>query len=480
LQLVTDDMKPPANAMTVAPGARPAASSIRLAGMVGPAALVSVGYMDPGNWATDLEGGARFGYQLIWVLLLSNVIALLLQNLSARLGIVSGLDLAAACRAQYSRGWVLGLWLLAEAAIVACDLAEILGGALALNLLFGIPLLLGAALTALDALLILMLQRRGARALEAVVIVLTGTVGLCLLIEVCLARPSAAALVSGAWPRLNRSSLPVAVGILGATVMPHNLYLQSALVPHGVNPTVRPRLLRRCFWTTALALNLALLVNGAILVVAAAVFFTRGIPVTDLRDAHALLSPLLGTGAASLLLAVGLLCSGQSATVSGTLAGQVVMEGFLGLRLSPWLRRLITRALAIIPALAVLAWFGDRGVTPLLIGSQVLLSLQLPFAVIPLIKLTNCPSIMGVHTNSRSVRLGAGACAVLIIVANAALVESTIVELRAVAPRLAIVLSGVGLTALISLAWLGSLRLRSAGDSRPEVCVHPKLERQAS
>lgn len=447
--------------LAVAAPTRAKSSGIRLAGMVGPAALVSVGYMDPGNWATDLEGGARFGYQLIWVLLASNAIALLLQNLSARLGIVSGLDLASACRTQYSRAWSLGLWLLAETAIVACDLAEVLGGALALNLLFGIPLLPGAALTAFDALLILMLQRRGARALETVVIVLTVTVGLCLLIELCLAQPSAAGLASGLWPRLHAKSLPVAVGILGATVMPHNLYLQSALVPHARERSQERRLLRRCFWTTALALNLALLVNGAILVVAAAVFFTRGIPVTDLRAAHDLLAPLLGTSAASFLLAVGLLCSGQSATVSGTLAGQIVMEGFLGLRMSAWLRRVITRALAIVPALAVLAWQGDKGVTPLLIGSQVLLSLQLPFAVIPLIKLTNAPSLMGDHANTRVVRVAAASCALLIIAANAALVHSTILELRPASPVLALALTVVGMTALASLACLALVRLRS-------------------
>jgi manganese transport protein len=442
-------------------------SSLRIARMLGPAAMVSVGYMDPGNWATDLEGGARFGYRLLWVLLLSNGIALLLQNLSARLGIVSGLDLAAACRAQYSRSWTVGLWLLAELAIVACDLAEVLGGALALSLLFHIPLLLGACLTALDAFVILLLQRRGARALEAVVITLSLTVGVCLLLELLLAKPVAHELARGLWPTMPHGSLTVAVGILGATVMPHNLYLHSSLVPHIPDRRSQACGLRRCFWSTAFALNLALLVNAALLVLAAAVFHARGLAVTDLRDAHRLLAPLLGTSIASVLLAVGLLCSGQSATVSGTLAGQIVMEGFLGLQLKPWLRRLLTRSLAIIPALFVLAWYGDRGVTPLLIGSQVLLSLQLPFAIVPLIKLTSARGIMGEHASSRGVRVASGACAILIVAANASLLESSIADLRASAPALSWVLTVASIGALGLLLALCAVKLRCERETPP-------------
>ncbi|HKU39585.1 MAG TPA: Nramp family divalent metal transporter, partial [Polyangiales bacterium] len=321
-----DDVRAALDSVRAARTPPAAARPLGIVRFLGPALLVSVGYMDPGNWATDLEGGARFGYDLLWVLLASNVMALLLQNFCARLGIVSGTDLAAGCRREFSRPVGIGLWLLAEVAIVACDLAEVLGSAVALQLLFGIPVLWGALLTSVDVLVILMLQRRGMRRLEAVVLVLLLTIGACMLMEVWLAQPSASGILHGLRPTLTGESLPIAIGILGATVMPHNLYLHAALVPR-VSPAQRPSALRRSFWSTALALNLALLVNAAILIVAAAVFWHRGLPIHDLRDAHQLLTPLLGSGIASVLFAVALLCAGQSATVSGTLAGQIVMEG---------------------------------------------------------------------------------------------------------------------------------------------------------
>ena len=432
------------SARAALPASGPVAGSARLAGMVGPAALVSVGYMDPGNWATDLEGGARFGYQLLWVLLASNLLALLLQTLSARLGVVTGLDLASGCREQYPRALSSVLWVLAEVAIIACDLAEILGGAVALHLLFRLPLLLGAVLTSVDALFILMLQRRGSRWLEAVVIGLCSLIALCMFLEVWLARPDAGAVARGLVPRLHGDSLYLAIGILGATVMPHNLYLQSGIVPHARTAGERRSLLRRSFWSTGIALNAALLVNAAILVLAAAVFFTRGLAVTDLRDAHRLLSPLLGTGFASLLLALGLLFAGQNATVSGTLAGQVVMEGFMGIRMSPLLRRVLTRGLAIVPALVVLSLAGDGGVSPLLIASQVLLSLQLPFAVVPLLKLTSEPRLMGAHASGPLLRVLGYVAAIVIVGANAALIEHTVAELRGSAPLWATLLACLG------------------------------------
>src|ERR1041385_5926747 len=307
----------------------------RMFAFAGPAYLVSVGYMDPGNWATDLEGGARFGYRLLWVLVMSNLMAILLQTLSARLGIVSGRDLAQACRETYPRAMSYALWILGEIAIAACDLAEVLGAAIGLNLLFHIPLLAGVVITASDTLLILILQNYGIRTLEAFILTLIATMGGCFLVEIVLAKPSAAEMVTGLLPRLNRDSLKIAVGILGATVMPHNLYLHSALVQT-----------RRIGATTAdrrAACRFHLLHP-------AAVFYKHGIVVTEIQQAYQLLAPLLGTTAASIVFALALLCSGQSSTLTGTMAGQVVMEGFLNFRMRPWLRRLITRSIAIIPA----------------------------------------------------------------------------------------------------------------------------------
>jgi manganese transport protein len=444
---------------------------------LGPAILVSVGYMDPGNWATDLEGGARFGYDLIWVLVVSNAMALLLQTLCARLGIVSGLDLASACREHYSKPLGLSLWVLAELAIIACDLAEVLGSAVALNLLFGVPLLAGALLTCLDVLLLLAFQRVGMRRLEAFVLVLLLTIAGCMVVELWLARPSMRSIAGGLQPKLTGDSLYVAIGILGATVMPHNLYLHSALVPR-VAPEARPAALRSSMWSTALALNVALLVNAAILIVAAATFSSRGMVVTDLREAHQMLAPLLGTSVASLLFAVGLLCSGQSATLSGTLAGQIVMEGFLKLRLPAVLRRALTRCIAIVPALGVLAWAGDEGLMPLLVASQVVLSIQLPFAVVPLIKLTSCGTIMGRDRISRPIKLLASACALLVVGANAALVIRTVEQLHHDAPLAAIAVGLAGAAALGLLCIIGSMPLRARAEAEPRHPVDmPRLSR---
>lgn len=435
---------------------------------MGPATLVSVGYIDPGNWATDLEAGARFGHQLLWVLVFSSIVATLLQTLSARLGVISGLDLASACRAYYPKALSFPLWVLAELAIIACDMAEILGSAVALQLLFGIPMVFGAALTVMDVFLILALQRRGARALEAIVLTLLVTIGVCLLAELLMVKPSASALVTGLVPRLDGHSLYIAIGILGATVMPHNLYLHSALVPRpgpGAGHAEKQQAVRHGFFSTALALNLALLLNAAVLVLAASVFSTRGIGVSDLREAHHLLSPLVGTALASVLFAVGLLCSGQSATITGTLAGQVVMQGFLQLRISPVLRRAVTRGLAVIPAVGVLLVVGEDGTVPLLIASQVVLSLQLPFAIIPLLRLTNSPAIMGRFANKRWVKTSTGACAALVIMANAALVVRTISDLREQTPALASVVASIALLGLVLLAWISVVRLRRSSET---------------
>ena len=393
----------------------------RMFAFAGPAYLVSVGYMDPGNWATDLEGGARFGYQLLWVLIMSNLMAILLQTLSARLGIVSGRDLAQACRETYPRPVNLALWGLCEIAIAACDLAEVLGAAIGLNLLFHIPLLAGVLLTALDTLLILWLQSLGIRALEAFVLALITVIAGGFCVEIFWAAPSVSEMVTGLVPRLNRDSLYVAIGILGATVMPHNLYLHSALVQTrkiGQNREAKRAACRYNLIDSAVALNGALLVNAAILVLAAAVFFKRGIVVTQIQQAHLLLVPLLGTSLAGVIFAVALLASGQSSTLTGTLAGQVVMEGFLNFRMRPWLRRLITRSLAITPAALTIYIAGDQSAFGLLLLSQVILSMQLPFAVIPLIHFTNDRERMGSFANARWVRVLAWAAAIIILGLN--------------------------------------------------------------
>ena len=401
----------------------------RLVAYAGPAYLVSVGYMDPGNWATDLEGGARFGYQLLWVLVLSNAMAILLQTLAARLGIVDGRDLAQACRQYYSRPVCNALWVLCEIAIAACDLAEVLGAAIALRLLFGLPLLPGVLLTSLDTLFVLWLSRYGIRLVEALILGLIAIIAGCFIVELTFAKPALGLLAGGLVPRLNSQSLYVAVGILGATVMPHNLYLHSALVQtrqFGSAVRQKAEACRFNLIDSVVALNGALIVNAAILVLAAAVFFTRGIVVTQIDQAHELLTPMLGTALASVLFAVALLASGLSSTLTGTFAGQIVMEGFLDLRMRPWLRRLVTRTLAIVPAALTIWWMGDKGTYSLLILSQVILSMQLPFAVIPLIRFTNDPGRMGKFANRAWVRVLAWAAAVVIVGLNAWLVWITL------------------------------------------------------
>jgi len=400
--------------------------------VLGPAYLVAVGYMDPGNWATDLAAGSTYGYSLLWVVALSSLMAVLLQSLCCRLGIATGLDLAQACRRHLPRGWVIPLWLLAEVAIVACDLAELVGTALALQLLFGLPLPVGVLVTAFDTLVLLGLQRFGIRRLEALVISLVALVGACFAVEMLLLRPDAASVLEGLVPRMdslrNSSQLYLAAGILGATVMPHNLYLHSSLVQTrrwSTGPEMRQRALRFATLDTVIALALAFLVNASILVLAAGSFYgLPGAPVTDLSEAHRLLSPLLGTTAAGLLFGIALLAAGQSSTLTATLAGQIVMEGFLDIRLPQWKRRLLTRSLALVPALLTVLLLGDRATGQLLILSQVVLSLQLPFAVLPLVWFCSRRKLMGNLRAPNWLLLLAWITAALIVVINSALLLS--------------------------------------------------------
>jgi manganese transport protein len=373
----------------------------------GPGYLVAVGYMDPGNWATDLAGGARYGYTLLSVIMLSNFMAILLQSLAARLGIAGGRDLAQACRDSYSRPTTIALWILCEIAIAACDLAEVIGAAIALNLLFHLPLAWGVALTALDVLVILFLQHRGFRYVEALVVGLILAIAGSFAIEMWLSKPDLGAVALGFIPRLqilqDPKMLYIAIGILGATVMPHNLYLHSSIVQtrkYGESFESRREALRFASLDSAVALMSALFINAAILIMAAATFHGTGHEeVAEIGDAYKLLSPLLGTGVASIAFAVALLCSGQNATLTGTLAGQIVMEGFVSIRLRPWLRRLITRLVAIVPALIVVILYGEHGTMSLLLLSQVILSLQLPFAVVPLVMFTSDKARMGAFVN---------------------------------------------------------------------------------
>jgi len=399
--------------------------------------MVAVGYMDPGNWATDIAGGARFGYTLLSVILLSNLMAILLQALAARLGIASGRDLAQACRDSFSRPVVLVLWVLCEIAIAACDLAEVIGAAIALNLLFHLPLLWGVCLTALDVLVVLFLQHKGFRYVEALVVALILLIAGSFAVELWLARPDLVGVAVGFIPRTeiltNPSMLYIAIGILGATVMPHNLYLHSSIVQtrkYGDSHASRSEAIRFASIDSAVALMFALFINGAILVMSAAVFHGSGNEtVADINDAYVLLAPLLGTTMASVLFAVALLCSGQNATLTGTLAGQIVMEGFINLRLRPWMRRLVTRLIAIIPAVVVVYIYGERGAGPLLILSQVILSLQLPFAVFPLVMFTSDPHKMGRFVNPLWVKLLAWTVAVIIGALNVYLLYQTFVGL---------------------------------------------------
>ncbi|GEM49524.1 Nramp family divalent metal transporter [Deinococcus cellulosilyticus] len=379
----------------------------RFLAFVGPGALVAVGYMDPGNWATNLAGGSKFAFSLLSVVLISNLMAILLQAMSLRLGIATGRDLAQACRDHYPRPVALFLWVLAEIAIAATDLAELIGAAVALNLLFGLPLLWGLILTAFDVLLLLMLQNRGFRWIEAFVMVLIFTIFVCFGIELVLAKPEWSAVLRGYIPTHQILTQPqmlyIAIGILGATVMPHNLYLHSSIVQtrnYKRDLAGKKEAIKYATLDSTIALMLALLVNSAMLILAATVFFKAGrTEMADITEAYGLLTPLLGTTLASTLFGVALLACGQNATITGTLSGQIVMEGFLNFRVAPWIRRLITRLIAIVPAVAVTAIHGSKGTTDLLVLSQVILSLQLSFAVFPLLLFTSDPKKMGGFVN---------------------------------------------------------------------------------
>ena len=430
----------------------------RMLAFSGPAYLVSVGYMDPGNWGTDLLGGSQFGYQLLWVLVMSNAMAVLLQTLSARLGIVRGLDLAQACREAYSRPITLCLWGLCEVAIAACDLAEVLGAAIGLNLLFGLPLLAGVILTAADTLLLLWLQRFGIRMMEAFVLALIAVIGGCFFFEILLAKPALSEVLKGLVPRLGGpEAMYAAIAILGATVMPHNLYLHSALVQTrriGASDESKRRACRFNLIDSGIALNAAMLVNMAILILSAAVFFKHGVVVTEIQQAHVLLAPMLGTGAASVVFALALIASGQSSTLTGTLAGQIVMEGFLNFRMRPWLRRIITRMMAIVPAAITVYLFGQQGTFKLLILSQVILSMQLPFAVIPLIHFTSNRGRMGAFANRLWVQALAWGMAAIIVALNAQVYWEWIANSRGNRWLLWLGVAPLGILLVALLAWV--------------------------
>lgn len=398
----------------------------KMGAFAGPGYIVAVGYMDPGNWATDLAGGSAFGYTLLSVILLSSIMAMILQSLAAKLGIVTGMDLAQACRAEYSPPVRAVLWVLCELAIIACDLAEVVGTAIALQLLFDIPLVWGVCLTAADVLLILFLQQRGFRQLEAFIIALLIVIAGCFAVELLLSQPDIAAIGAGLVPRAqvvtNPAMLYIAIGIIGATVMPHNLYLHSSIVQtRSFDRSEAGKREAVTFATidSTIALMLAMFVNGAILILAASTFHVAGMTgVAEIQDAHRLLAPVLGAGIASTLFAVALLASGQNSTITATLAGQIVMEGFVNLRVPAWARRLVTRMLAIVPAVIVAALYGSEGTTRLLVLSQVVLSLQLPFAVVPLVKFTSDRRLMGRFVNPRWLKLVAWTISAVIISLN--------------------------------------------------------------
>ncbi len=399
----------------------------------GPGFLVAVGYMDPGNWATDLSGGARFGYALLMVVMISNFMAILLQHLCIKLGVATGRDLAQACRDHYSRPTVWALWILCEIAIAACDLAEVVGSAIGLQLLFGIPLVWGCVITALDVLAVLYLQNKGFRYIEALVITLILTIGTCFAIELILSKPSIIGVALGFVPGpriiLNQEMLYVSIGILGATVMPHNLYLHSSIVQtrkFEQTPRGKREAIKFATIDSTVALMFALFINGAILVLAASAFHWSGHQnVAEIQDAYKLLSPLLGVSFASVLFAVALLASGQNSTLTGTLAGQIVMEGFLNFRITPWVRRLLTRLIAIIPAVLVIGVFGEGKTTQLLVASQVVLSMQLGFAVWPLMRFTGEKAKMGEFANGLVVKILGWMTAIIIISLNVKLLFDT-------------------------------------------------------
>ncbi|MES2044124.1 MAG: Nramp family divalent metal transporter [Pseudomonadota bacterium] len=401
----------------------------KFAAFAGPGYMVAVGYMDPGNWATDLAGGSGYGYALLSVILLSNIMAMVLQSLAARLGIGADLDLAQACRAWYPRPVTIALWVLCEIAIIACDLAEVLGTAIALNLLFGLSLVAGVCLTGFDVLLILALQRFGFRKLEAFIVALLVVIAGCFAYELWVARPDLGGIARGLIPQArivtDPAMLYIAIGILGATVMPHNLYLHSAIVQtraNGRDDEGKRDALRHATIDSNIALFLALFINAAILILAAAAFHRSGrTDIAEIGQAYHLLSPVLGAGAASVVFAIALLASGQNSTVTGTLAGQIVAEGFLDLNLPIWLRRMVTRLLAIVPAVFVVAASGDVGATRLLVLSQVVLSLQLPFAVVPLVAFTASRAKMGALVSPVWLRVAAWTIAAVVIGLNTTL-----------------------------------------------------------
>ncbi|HBZ81399.1 MULTISPECIES: Nramp family divalent metal transporter [Brevibacillus] len=401
----------------------------------GPGYLVAVGYMDPGNWATDIAGGSLFGYSLLSVILLSNLMAILLQALAGKLGIVTGRDLAQACRDHYSKPVAMGLWVLCELAIAACDLAEVIGAAIALNLLFGIPLVYGVLITALDVMIVLFLQNKGFRYIEALVIALIATIGACFAFEMFWSQPDIAGILGGFIPSTeivkNPEMLYIAIGILGATVMPHNLYLHSSIVQtrqYDQTTLGKKEAIKYATLDSTIALVFAMAINAAILILSSATFHQAGMTdVADIADAYHLLAPLLGTTLGSILFGVALLAAGMNSTLTGTLAGQIVMEGFLNLRITPWLRRLITRLIAIVPAVIVTALYGESGATDLLILSQVILSLQLSFAVVPLVKFTSDKAKMGEFANAGWLKWLAWIVATIIMGLNLYLLVQTFI-----------------------------------------------------
>lgn len=458
----------------------------RIAAFFGPAYLVSVGYMDPGNWATDLAGGAQFGYKLIWVLLMSNLMALLLQSLCARLGIVRGRDLAQCNREVYPKGVNFVLYILAELAIAACDLAEVLGMAVGLNLLIGIPLIWGVLITFLDTILLLYLQKLGIRKMEAFIITLVAIIGGCFLIEIFFAKPDMGALVEGFVPSIpNSTALYIAIGIIGATVMPHNLYLHSALVQtRKVDNDAKSikRAIRINILDSTIALNMAFFVNAAILVLAAAVFYNSGRQdVAELKEAHQLLAPMLGSTWASHLFAIALIAAGQSSTVTGTLAGQIVMEGYLRIRINPWMRRLLTRLLAIVPAVFVILLMGEEMVDEMLIFSQVLLSMQLAFAIIPLIHFVSDKNRMGAFTIKPYVKVLAWLIATIIVILNLKLVYDSANEWLALTDNIfyetLIVAGELGLVYLLIITTIYPLILKKREGNKIE--IHNDIDMRA-
>jgi manganese transport protein len=454
----------------------------RILAFFGPAYLISVGYMDPGNWATDLAGGSKFGYTLLWVLLMSNIMALLLQSLSARLGIVRNRDLAQANRETYPKTVNFLLYLLAEIAIAATDLAEVLGMAIGIHLLTGLPLIWGVTITIFDTLLLLFLQRLGMRKMEAFIIGLVAVVGISFLIEILMVKPDMKGVIAGFVPRFpNEEALYIAIGIIGATVMPHNLYLHSALVQTRKISRTKEGIKQALKWSfvdSAVALNIAFLVNAAILVLAAKAFFQNGLMVAEIKEAHQLLSGILGSKVAPVLFAVALIAAGQSSTITGTLAGQIVMEGYLRLRINPWIRRLLTRLLAIVPAVIVIYIFGDKEVDGLLILSQVILSMQLGFAVIPLIHFVSDKKTMGVFTIKPIIQVFAWIIAAILVYLNIKMVINEASGFFAASESIfwkALIVAG-GVAFLALLAYTIFYPLFSKRQKQVSIQMHPDIE----